>query len=385
MPLPPPQSVRRILVRSVNWLGDAVMTTPALLRLRERFPEARIHLLTPQKLALLWEGFSAVDAVMSFGPEEGLLSIARRVRAERFDIGIAFPNSTRTAIELWAGGVKHRVGYGGRARMFWLNHRVSRPATQRGMPKRSLSEIRRRIAHPSLAETLPPEAHHLHHYLHLVGAVGGSTLPLSPRLAVNETETRAFRERFLSTFSGHSGPVLGLNAGAEYGPAKRWPEERFAAAAVELAGRTGAAWILFGGAADRSLTERVERRMREAGAQVPIANVAGSTSLRELMAGLKLCGALLTNDSGPMHVAAALGTSVVVPFGSTSPELTAPGLPGDPQHHLLRVPTPCTPCFQRECPIDFRCMQGVRVEQAVEALIKALGRRDPSAQTLRTS
>ncbi len=102
-------------------------------------------------------------------------------------------------------------------------------------------------------------------------------------------------------------------------------------------------------------------------------NLAGMTSLGELCAGLKLCRVLLTNDSGPMHVAAALGTPVVVPFGSTSPELTGPGLPGDARHQLLRANVPCSPCFLRECPIDFRCMNGISTGKAVEAVLRAAG------------
>ena len=103
-------------------------------------------------------------------------------------------------------------------------------------------------------------------------------------------------------------------------------------------------------------------------------DLCGKTSLRELMALLKSCRVLLTNDTGPMHVAAALGTPVVVPFGSTSPELTGPGLPGDPRHRLLKSDVPCSPCFLRECPIDFRCMNGISVERVVAEAMKALNR-----------
>jgi heptosyltransferase-2 len=101
-------------------------------------------------------------------------------------------------------------------------------------------------------------------------------------------------------------------------------------------------------------------------------NLAGKTSLRELMALLKLCRVVLTNDTGPMHVAAALGIPVVVPFGSTSPELTAPGLPGDPRHQLLQSAAPCSPCFRRVCPIDFRCMTGISSERVSAAVLAAL-------------
>ena len=107
-------------------------------------------------------------------------------------------------------------------------------------------------------------------------------------------------------------------------------------------------------------------------AGVPVMNLAGKTTLRELMVLLKLCRVLLTNDSGPMHVAAALGTPVVVPFGSTSPELTGPGLPGSTDHFLLKSNVPCSPCFRRTCPIDFRCMTRITVAQVVEAALCAL-------------
>lgn len=104
-----------------------------------------------------------------------------------------------------------------------------------------------------------------------------------------------------------------------------------------------------------------------------VLNLAGRTTLRELMALLKSCRVVLTNDSGPMHLAAALGTPVVVPFGSTSPELTGPGLPGEARHAVLRSAAPCSPCFLRECPIDFRCMTGITVESAVDSVLLAAG------------
>jgi len=97
--------------------------------------------------------------------------------------------------------------------------------------------------------------------------------------------------------------------------------------------------------------------------------LAGETSLRELCAALKACDVVLTNDTGPMHVAAAVGTRVVVPFGSTSWRMTGPGLPGDPGHRFLDLQVPCSPCFRRDCPIDFRCMTGITPEMAVQAVM----------------
>ena len=113
--------------------------------------------------------------------------------------------------------------------------------------------------------------------------------------------------------------------------------------------------------------------MRTPGAPVRILNLAGKTTLRELCALLKSCRVLLTNDSGPMHVAAAVGTRVIVPFGSTSAALTGPGLPGDPRHALVSANAPCSPCFLRECPIDFRCMNGISVETVAARVIERIG------------
>ena len=156
-------------------------------------------------------------------------------------------------------------------------------------------------------------------------------------------------------------------------PAKRWPRERFVAAAVELQRRTNCHWWIFGGKADEALASGIAAEIVAARAGGPdsVKCLAGRTTLRELCAGLKACELLLTNDTGPMHVAAAVGTPVVVPFGSTSPELTGPGLPGDPRHRFIKANVPCSPCFLRECPIDFRCMNGISVDAVVAAVLEA--------------
>ena len=207
-------------------------------------------------------------------------------------------------------------------------------------------------------------AHQIHEYLHLAARLGANPELLAPQLFVTPEEIQPVKKKF--ALEKIDGPIFGLNPGAEYGPAKRWPVEKFIAAAKEIQQRTNCTWILFGGKGDLQLSERIESEIQNS--KFKIQNFCGQTSLRELMALLKLCRVLLTNDTGPMHVAAALGTPVVVPFGSTSPELTGPGLPGDPHHRLLKSDAPCSPCFLRECPIDFRCMNGISVERVVEAV-----------------
>jgi heptosyltransferase II len=358
---------RRILVRGVNWLGDAVMTTPALQRLRERFPQAHITLLTHEKLAALWQPHPSLDASIAFSPGEGPWSVAGRLRALDFQAALVLPNSLRSALEVWLARIPRRIGLARPGCNWLLTHRVSPRPGQIRMSRRSAGEVRRLIR---LSADKPPsaahrpeagKAHQVHDYLHLAAAMGASPETLPPRLEIRPEEVQEARQALLP---GHPPVLLGLNPGAEYGPAKRWPARNFAAIARGISGKLGnCLWLALGTAGDWELCDQIARE-----AEGRVLNLAGKTSLRQLMALLKLCRVVLTNDTGPMHVAAALGTPVVVPFGSTSPELTGPGLPGDSRHRLLKSGAPCSPCFRRECPIDFRCMVGITVEQVFKAV-----------------
>jgi heptosyltransferase II len=360
---------RRILVRGVNWLGDAVMTTPALLRLREKFPAAHITLLTPEKLSELWLNHPAVNEAISFVPGDGVFAIAKKLRAGKFDLALVLPNSPRSALEVFLAGIPRRIGYARPWRNFFLTQTVAPRADAVKMRKRPVGEIRKLNSEHSTFNTqhstFPQSAHQIFEYLNLTGALGANPEPLPPQFFVTPEEIEAAKKKF--ELEKIAQPIFGLNPGAEYGSAKRWPAEKFILAAKELQQRTDCVWVLFGSKRDVTITTQIESAIRNP--QSAICNLAGQTSPRELMALLKLCRVLLTNDTGPMHVAAALGTPVVVPFGSTSPELTGPGLPGEARNHLLKSDVPCAPCFLRECPIDFRCMNSISVERVVEAVL----------------
>jgi heptosyltransferase-2 len=384
---------RRILVRGVNWIGDAVMTTPALLRLRERFPDAVVALATPEKLADLWLRHPALNETIPFDPRKGPLAVSRKLRAFRADLALVFPNSPRSALEVWLAGVPRRLGYTRPWRNWFLTDAVSdRPGHLR-MHKRPVDEIRRLVwgtgfTSPSshsdesrardedrLRQSMMGHSmvHQIHDYLHLVGGLGAKASPLPTCLMVAPEEIDRVVDKFnLTAAVANRRLFLAVSPGAEYGPAKRWPVERFAAATVEIRKRTNCIWLILGGPGDVELAGRIELALR--GADSELRNLAGQTSVRELCALLKFSGALLTNDTGAMHVAAALGTPVVAPFGSTSPDLTGPALPGDPRHRLLRSDAPCSPCFRRECPIDLRCLTGISMERVVEAVVESLNR-----------
>ncbi len=363
-----PAATETILVRSVNWLGDAVMSTPALLRLRQARPGARITMLAPEKLAGLWQGQSFVDELLTFAPWENLWQVGRRLREKRFDIGLALPNSIRSALELWLAGIPQRVGLARRGRSLFLTKAVLPRAGAVEMHKLPAAQIQWRIQSNAPTTLYPPIAHHAHQYLHLAAALGASPEPMAPRIEVSESEMEEVCVKFgLVRSSGR--PWFGLNPGAEYGSAKRWPAERFVAAAWALRQKTQCHWIVFGGAKDRALAQGIARDLARASGEAPL-NLAGQTSLRELAAALKICDLVLTNDTGPMHLAAAVGAPVAAIFGSTSPELTGPVFSA--RARVVRCHAPCAPCFRRECPIDLRCLRGIETEQVVVAALDCL-------------
>ena len=401
-PIVPALQPRRILVRGVNWLGDAVMTTPALLRLREHFPQALIALLTPEKLRGLWLHHPAIDEVITFKPDDKLMAIAKKIQvmmwpdtaakggvaesARRaadamrplqrggFDLAVILPNSPRSALETWLARIPRRVGYSRPWRNILLTNAVpSRPDAVH-MRKRTVNEIKSLISAGAMSSvsrfTFHESAHQIHDYLYLVAALGANPEPLPTQLVVTPGEIKAAAQKFnLTNQFTNNRPIFGLNPGAEYGPAKRWPAERFIAAAREIQKRTKCLWVVLGGKGDIAVSNEIALAIGN-GQSSAANSIAGLTSLRELCAVIKQCRVLLTNDTGPMHIATALGTPVVVPFGSTSPELTGPILTPGTRHQLIKSEAPCSPCFLRECPIDFRCMKGITVERVVEAVIK---------------
>jgi heptosyltransferase-2 len=377
---------RHLLIRGVNWLGDAVMTTPALARLRERFPSTHIALLTRSKLASLWQGHPSVNEVIEIPDSAGVWSVAAKLRAWRppdaqgsrsgFQLAIILPNSPRSALECRLARIPERVGYSRPWRNWMLTRAIDPRPGHQPMRKRSIGEIRELVAGPApsspTAAAPNAKAHQIHEYLYLAAALGADPTPVPLRLEVSAAEVESARKKVLSSLTISSRKAVsgsrifvGLNPGAEYGPAKRWPAERFAAVACEISKQVpDCTWLLFGSPADRGVCEQIASSI---GGDVQ--NLAGATSLRELMALLKLCRALLTNDTGPMHVAAALGVPAVVPFGSTSPELTGPISAPGLQHQVISAAAPCSPCFLRTCPIDFRCMTGITVERVIDTLL----------------
>ena len=309
----------RILIRASNWLGDGVMSIPAVRAIKAGRPDAHVTILVPEKLAAVWRLVPEVDEVLSLGTMS-LPAVRRLLRGQApFDVGVIFPNSLRSALELWLGGVPRRVGYAGHERR-WLLQQVVAPVVRPG-----------------------PPVHQVEHYLDLARSLGTDA-------AVGEI-----------SLAGAT-PVpgrFGLCPGAEYGPAKRWLPERFA----ETANALGGHWVLFGTSKDEAAGAPIAAAL---GADCT--NLIGRTTLEELIAELRQCTLLLTNDTGTMHLATLLGVPVVSVFGSTEPTLTGPL--GN-RSVVVRRQVECSPCFLRDCPLDFRCMKAVTAAE-VAAEIAAL-------------
>jgi lipopolysaccharide heptosyltransferase II len=322
----------RILIRSSNWLGDAVMSVPAVLAIKNGRPDAQVTIAAPAKIAQMWKLLPEVDTIIPL-PNDSLLPVVSLLKRQRnFDVAILFPNSLRVAFESWLSGIPRRVGYRGHWRRLLLNQTVREPR-----------------------KPGPPE-HHSLRFLRIARECGAETSSI-------QDSTSNIR-----TADTHQPLKIGLCPGAEYGPAKRWLPERFAEVAANVREvQSSAQWILFGTKNDTAIGDQIATAIGD-----HCVNRIGHTTLDQLIGELRECRLVLTNDTGTMHLAALLGVPVVAIFGSTEQRLTGPLGDG---HIILRHHVECSPCFLRECPIDFRCMKAVRSQEVADAVLSILGEK----------
>ena len=330
----------RILIRSSNWLGDAVMSVPAVCAIKNGRPDVHVTIAAPDKVAPMWKLIPEVDAIIPLS-EDSLFPVVRLLRQQMpFDVAILFPNSLRVALESWLSGIPRRVGYRGH----WRSWLVNKSFASHESPARP--NIIRSVFFGSRANAEQKQ----------------KKRPTSnvPTLNVQPSDSDQ-----PSTIN-HQPLKIGLCPGAEYGPAKRWLPERFAEAAAKITAQSSAQWILFGTKNDAAIGEQIAAAIGD-----HCVNRIGQTTLDQLIDELRRCRLLLTNDTGTMHLAALLGVTVVAVFGSTEPRLTGPLGNG---HIILRHHVECSPCFLRECPIDFRCMKAVSVDEVASAVLSMLAK-----------
>lgn len=336
----------KILIRATNWVGDAIMALPALRAVRSRFPEAEIAIVARPYVADIYCDQQICNHLIAYDPNgahagfSGRERLAAELRALKFDVALLLQNAFDAAWLAWRAQIPERIGYARDRRSLLLTKPVPVPKS---------GEI---------------PAHERFYYLELLRRVGWiESLPEADFITLTvPEEKRRNAENFLSHAGARTGVLrIATGAGASYGSAKCWPPSRFAELANRLQSQTDADVILFGPATEAAVSNAIAAEMRR-----PPIDLTGKTAIAELPALLSQCHLFLGNDSGAMHVAAAVGLPVVAVFGPTDPHGTAPVTP---RCNIVQEKPYCSPCFLRRCPTDHRCMTKITPEM-VEAAAK---------------
>lgn len=342
--------LENILVRATNWVGDAVMSVPALQALRATFPHAHIAIATRPWVAGLYGREPFCDELIPYHAPRGWRGLAAKwrfaclLRQRKFDCAILLQNAFEAAAIARLARIPIRVGYARDARSWLLTHPIPLP----------------------LAGQTP--RHQRFYYLELLkraNLISDYPLGAPIRLCGAAPAAEAGRDRFRS--ASLPLPVVGISPGAAYGGAKRWLPERFAEAAVEIAREHDASIAIFGSAEEGDVAITVEQHLRAHG--IPSRNFAGQTSLADFIELAAACDLFLTNDSGPMHIASTLGVPTVAVFGATDEQATGPT---GTHSRIVREPVECSPCLLRECPIDHRCMTRVDAHRVAQTALNLL-------------
>lgn len=337
--------IKKILIRATNWIGDAVLTTPAIAAIQQSFPQARITVLAKPSVAELLMGNPFIHEVMVYqsrGRHRGLLGklkLILDIREKRFDVAILLQNAFEAALLTFLAGIPQRYGYATDGRACLLTFPV-----------------------PVEKEAI--EIHQRDYYLDLLKPIDVAVNSKRLVLAVTSDEEKEAWDRLKQNHIQRSDLIIGINPGSTYGTAKRWAPERFAALMDRLVADVNAKVLIFGGPEEEEIAKEICDRMHQK--QILL---TGKTSIRQLMALIKQCKLFITNDTGPMHIANAFGVPIVAIFGSTNPRTTSPAQPG---FRLVRKGVSCSPCLLRTCPIDHRCMDWITIDEVYWAVKQEL-------------
>lgn len=334
--------IENILVKTPNWVGDNIFTLPAVRELRMKYPRAHLTVLVKSGLEPLWEIVPEVDEVVSYdfsgggGKLRRKWELIKRLRKGKYHLAVVFPRSFESALWMRLAGIERRWGYQAEGRS-WLLTRATR--SPRGYRR----------------------THRIDYYYHLLDNAESDLAAPPPELELAPELLSRARE-FIRRETGRKGlePLVGLHPRASHGPAKCWPPEYYARLARLLVKEKEATVLVFGQEHEREMVQSIVR------SGSPRAfNLAGKTDLKQLAALIKLCRVLVANDTGPLHLAAALGVPVVGIFGSSDPEATGP------RGRFARViykNLPCGPCLKRFCPTDFLCMTSITPEEVIRTI-----------------
>ena len=344
----------KILVRGTNWIGDSVMTVPALRALRGAFPDAEIILYTRKSAGGIFADADFIDRIITIDKEKGLgaaIRKGRRLRNEKFDLAVTFPNSFASAVTPWLAGIPRRFGYSKDARRVLLTDAVRPPEWK-------------------------DSRHEVFYYLELIRNVERIMLQTSTisdsdadvSLAVSSSRMENARQLLRERGLDLARPLIALGAGSTNSAAKRWPVERFAETARRLQNEEEASIVLLGSPADRPISNAIAESLTKK----PI-DLTGETDVEEAAAILSVADLLVSNDMGLAHLADAVGTKTIVIFGPTNHVTTRPF---SPLAQIVRHEVECSPCMLRECPIDHRCMTRVTTDQVYQTAQRILEQND---------
>jgi heptosyltransferase-2 len=353
------ESIKRVVVRGTNWVGDSVMTVPALRALRRVLPAANITLVIRPGTSGIFSEADYIDDVLVYD-RKGPLSVIPQVREwkrRKFDLAVLFQNAFEAALIPFLAGVPVRLGYATESRQALLTHPLPLPDWR-------------------------SSKHEVFYYLYLVTALeqmlfGRSTIcEAEPDASIQISETRkAGAAELLSAYGvSKDETVIAICPGSINSRAKRWPAEAYAALADRLIDSRRKV-LLIGSKDELDVSEEVTQRMRNS----PVV-LTGKTTLDQITAVLNRADLIVTNDTGPAHIGAALGRPTIVIFGPTNPLTTRPFAP---DAEVLRHPPDCAPCMLRDCPIDHRCMTAITVDEVFERS-HALLKRGSFAKTVRS-
>jgi heptosyltransferase II len=336
----------RMLVVAPNWLGDAVMALPALADIRRSHPQSRLAVAARPAIAPLYSMVPGVDATIvtewrgSMMDRRTLAADTHRVNAERADVAVLLPNSFASAWTVRRAGVKERWGYAADLRRVILTRAIARPAGSR---------------------------HQGAYYQHLVAQLGMPNGPLEPILNIPSVVTDEARTLLMARGWGESRPLLVVAPGAAYGTAKRWLPAYFASVLTRGIREIGVQGVVVGTPADAASSRLVLASM-DATVRTDVIDLTGATTLPTLAGVLSLSAGCVSNDSGAMHLAGAVGTPLAAIFGPTREKETSPLTRQGGRAEVVINQVWCRPCMLRECPIDHRCMTGLRPERVVASI-----------------
>lgn len=343
-----PEGIQKILIRSTNWIGDAVMTTPAVRTIRQNYPDADITLLALPWVADVFSSSPHIDHIYTYDKKgrhaglKGKFILAGDLRSKKFDAAILLQNAFEAAFITMLARIPVRAGYTTDGRGLLLTHGVRKP-----------KDIKLR--------------HQVHYYQEMLQGIGFNPGPDELELHISDEDMHWAGTYLHHYLEKQELPVIGINPGAAYGPAKCWPAEKYSELAKKVCQETDALIVIFGTKADRVAAIQIQEAVNS---QIKVIDLTGKTTLGQALAMISLCNVFVTNDSGLMHVSAALKVPTVAIFGSTDHIATGPY---SDNSSIVRTELDCSPCLETHCPKKhFRCMEDIQVGDVATAVYSHL-------------